>query len=1087
MTVDARSGSFLPSVFPVSFAQERLWFINQLDPNSSTYNVPATLRLSGPVNAAALHQAIRRLAERHESFRTTFTMVDGEPVQVIASMSSVELRQLDLTHLPPADREAIASELAMEEAERPFDLSSDALLRATLVKLGDDDHLLLLTTHHIVTDLWSLTVLFRDFSALYAAAQRGVSPQLPELPIQYADFAIWQRHHLQGETLDRLLSYWTRRLRGAPPKVTFPADYPRPPAQSSRGATLPFAIPCSVTRQLMEVSRKERATLFITLLTTFQALLGHYVGLDDVVVGTPLANRMRAETSDVIGFFANTLVLRADLSGDLPFREQLRRVRDTTFEDYDHQDFPFEKLVAVLNPERNASFSPLFQVLFGLQTTTGPASDADDGSDLPDQGRQHNVWKETVNDTSKFDLSFLLRQTSGGIRGGFQYCSDLYERSTIERIARHFASLIAAVAANPDARLSELLRLPEPDREELRNWGTSTRVEVPQPSVLDLFDASVLRSPEAIAVRHGEETMSYAELDVRAGNIARQLRARGVGPNGKVGLSMSRSPAMIAVLLGVLKAGAAYVPLDPAYPLERLKFMQRDADLQTVVTDGRHGLGDFYGTLLYPDDFLDPAGVAELAPVHPDQLAYVIYTSGSTGTPKGVAMPHRALVNLVAWQGATSRTVAGDRTIQITPLSFDVSLQEIFSTLCSGGELVLADESCRTDMYALLSHLEQQRIARLFAPPLLLQLLAEAAEDQATPAHLIEIIVAGEQLRITPTVRRFVASNGRCILRNQYGPSETHVATDEEVDLDEVLPSIGRPIWNTRVLLLDDSMAPVPAGAVGELYVGGVALAQGYLGRPDLTVKSFLTDPAACNGDTRLYRTGDLARFDNDGRLHFLGRADQQLKIRGFRLEPGEVEAEIAKFPGVRSVAAVGFERHPGQWQLVAYVTLDTDRTLDPSELRQWLRERLPEHAVPSVVTIVDRLLTTPSGKVDRSALTAWQPQVPYNSERRLPRSSLEQELAGIWSEVLGVAEVGIDDVFFDIGGHSLAIAQVAARVKRQLGVQLPLRTMFDSPTIASLAVDVVARQAVGLSPGDIDALLREIDHQPHPAHEVLA
>lgn len=333
MTVDARSGSFLPSVFPVSFAQERLWFINQLDPNSSTYNVPATLRLSGPVNAAALHQAIRRLAERHESFRTTFTMVDGEPVQVIASMSSVELRQLDLTHLPPADREAIASELAMEEAERPFDLSSDALLRATLVKLGDDDHLLLLTTHHIVTDLWSLTVLFRDFSALYAAAQRGVSPQLPELPIQYADFAIWQRHHLQGETLDRLLSYWTRRLRGAPPKVTFPADYPRPPAQSSRGATLPFAIPCSVTRQLMEVSRKERATLFITLLTTFQALLGHYVGLDDVVVGTPLANRMRAETSDVIGFFANTLVLRADLSGDLPFREQLRRVRDTTFED----------------------------------------------------------------------------------------------------------------------------------------------------------------------------------------------------------------------------------------------------------------------------------------------------------------------------------------------------------------------------------------------------------------------------------------------------------------------------------------------------------------------------------------------------------------------------------------------------------------------------------------------------------------------------------------------------------------------------------------------------------------------------------
>jgi amino acid adenylation domain-containing protein len=1081
MTTNTRPTTVDPnaSVFPVSFAQERLWFIDQLEPFSSTYNVPTTLRLSGPVNTEALREAIYRLAERHEAFRTTFAVVDGLPAQVVALEPSIELDHIDLTHLPESEREDAARALADEEAARPFDLSTDTLLRATLIKLSRSEHLFLLTTHHIVSDLWSLTILFRDLAAFYAASQRCMRADLPRLPIQYADFATWQRNYLQGETLDRLLTYWTERLRGAPPQVTFPTDRPRPATQSSRGDTLHFEISCSVTRRLIETSRKERATLFMTLLAAFQALLGRYVGLDDVVVGMPIANRMRTETADVIGFFTNTLVLRTDLSGDPPFRELLRRVRDSTLEAYDHQDLPFEKLVAALNPERNPSLPPLFQALFSLQTTTDRPVERVGGDDQPGSDN-YNVWKETLNGTSKFDFAFLLRQTPAGIKGGFQYCSDLYERSTIERIARHFTSLIEAIAANPNAPLSELLRLPEADRLQLLHaWGAGKSVYVREASVLELFDARVSEAPDATAIRHGEEAMSYAELNASACNIAHLLRARGAERDSRIGLSMSRSPTMVAALLGVLKAGAAYVPLDPDYPSQRLKFMARDAALQILVTDGSLALDDLDIPVLRLDRIVAPACADELAPIASEQLAYMTYTSGSTGRPKGVAMPHGALVNLVAWQVATSRVAAGGKTLQVTPLSFDVSFQEIFATLCSGGELVLADEACRTDMDALLRQLRSQRLERLFAPPALLQLLAEAAEDEPVPTSLKEIVAAGEQLHITSALRSFVERIGHCVLRNQYGPSETHVVTDEEVRLDEALPPIGRPIWNTHVLLLDNARTPVPAGAVGELYIGGAALARGYHDRPEVTAKCFLADPEANQPEARLYRTGDLARFGADGRLRFMGRVDQQLKIRGFRLEPGEVEAEIARFPAVRSVAAVGFEWAPGQRQLVAYVAPDIGATVDTAKLRGWLRERLPEHAVPSVVTVLHDLPTTPSGKVDRGALVERQPQIsPISAERRLPRSSLEQELARIWSEVLGVAEIGVDDVFFDIGGHSLAIAQVAARVKRHIGVHVPLRAMFDAPTIANLAVDVVACQAVQLEQRDLDSLLLEIESE---------
>jgi amino acid adenylation domain-containing protein len=1097
------SGSAVPRIeraardgeLPLSYAQQRLWFLQQLEPGSHSYNEINAVRLTGALDAAALGWCLSTIVERHEVLRTSFEATDGRPSQIVHAPEVFTLPLLDLSSGGEGDRAAEVQRHAEELVHEPFELTRRSLMRALLLRFGATEHVLLLVMHHIVSDGWSMAVLLQEAAALYDAYSGGQQSSLPELPIQYADYAVWQREWLRGDVLQSQLEFWKRRLAGAPPLLELPTDRPRPALQTTRGAHEPVHLTSDLTIRLEALGQREGASLFMTLLAALVALLSRYTSQEDICVGAPVANRPRRELERLIGFFVNTLVLRVDSAGDLTFLQLLARVKATALEAFDHQDVPFEKLIEELPVERRLSHSPLFQVMFVLQNAMR--------EELKLPGLKLDLV-DIETGTAKFDLLLNLTRTAEGLSGSLEYNTDLFDAETAKRMTEHFSVLLEDVAADPGRRISRLAMLTEEERRRMLVEWNDTSADYPRAAcVHELFASEAARTPEAVAILHGGERMTYGDLDHRADLLACYLRQRGVGPESRVGICVGRSPLMIVAVLGALRAGAAYVPLDPTYPPGRLSLMLEDSGAKVLLT--QEEFADVLPVapierVLLDADWESISREAEVdAPttgVLPENVSYVLYTSGSTGTPKGVAMCHRALTNLVSWQLRHSNLPAGGRTLQFASLNFDVSFQEIFATLCGGGTLVLVDETTRRDPLALLRHLSDERVERLFLPFVALQQLAEAARGAPHPLLVLrEVITAGEQLHVTPAVSELFARMESCTLHNQYGPTESHVVTAQTLEGDvagwESFPPIGVPIANAQIYLLDRHLQPVPVGVTGELYIGGDVLARGYLGRPVLTAERFVPSPFGPEAGARLYRTGDSARYLKDGRIEYLGRLDFQVKVRGFRVEPEEVEAALARHQGVQACAVAAHNDAAAWKRLVAYIVARESATLNAGELREFLRSSVPEYMVPSVFIFLDALPLTPSGKVNRRALPEPDQLRPEPTAVYVaPRTPDEETLARIWAELLGVERVGVHDSFFDLGGHSLLATQAISRINAAFEMEVPLARIFEADTVAKLAEVIheqkAARQAEAeriaqllaqvkaLSPEELRAMLQE-------------
>ncbi|MBW4635809.1 MAG: amino acid adenylation domain-containing protein [Iphinoe sp. HA4291-MV1] len=1055
----SRQGSPLQQIsresdIPLSFAQQRFWLINQLEPNSAYNEYVAFLRLEGSLNVVALEQSLNEIRRRHEVLRTTFAVVNGQPIQKISSYAPVALSVIDLRKFPHFQRDAIAQQQANEEAQQLFDLVQGSLLRVKLLRLKEEEYIFLVTIHHIIYDGWSHGVFIQELSELYKAFSNSKPSPLPELPIQYADFAQWHREWLQGKILQSQLDYWKQQLSGNLPVLHLPTDRLQPPIQSYRGACHSQVLPKELINALKFLSESEDVTLFMTLLAAFKTLLYRYTGQEDILVGSPIANRNRREISGLIGCFINTLVLRTDLSENPTFSELLGRVRSVALEAFTHQDLPFEKLVEELQPERNLSRSPLFQVMFVFQNA--PTSSLElEGltlSPLP-----------VENKTAKFNLTLSLEQTTQGLMAVWEYNTDLFDASTIERMAGHFQILLESIVTRPQQHISELPLLTVAEQHQLLVEWNDTQVDYDLDQCIhELFEVQSKRTPDVVAVMFENQRLTYRELNERANKIAHYLRTLGVGPDVLVGICVERSLEMVVGLLGILKAGGAYVPLDANYPQERLSYMLWDAAVSVLLTQQHllESLPLHQANVVCLDSDWEVISTQSqenpVSKVSANNLAYVIYTSGSTGKPKGIAMRHYSLVSLIVWQIENAIADSKAKTLQFAPVSFDVSFQEIFSTWCVGSTLVLISEEIRQDAYALLRLIVEEEIERLFLPVVALQQLAQVADSSLYhPTNLREIITAGEQLQITPSVVSFFNKLPACLLQNHYGPSETHVVTSFTLEGSakdwQAIPPIGRPIANTQIYILDDNLQPVPIGVAGELYIGGAGVARGYLNRPDLTLLKFILDPFSPESQARLYKTGDLARYLPNGNIQFLGRRDRQVKIRGFRIEPGEIETVLSTHPQVQQAVVVIREDKPVNKSLVAYLVSDRE-SLSSSQLRDFLKQKLPEYMIPSAFVMLEAMPLTPSGKVDRKALPAPDRELSSEDNFVLPRTPTEEAIAHIFTSVLGLQQISIHDNFFEIGGHSLLATQVISRLRETFKVELPLRRLFELPTVAQLS-----------------------------------
>ncbi|MBM7114700.1 non-ribosomal peptide synthase/polyketide synthase [Archangium primigenium] len=1051
---------------PLSFAQQRLWFLEQLEPGQATYNLPLAMELEGELDVAALERGFQELVRRHEALRTTFRATDAEAVQVIHSEVSLSLPVIDLSTVSETERQDEARRLAHEESGRPFDLIRGPLFRVKLLKLEETRHVLLLTMHHIVSDGWSMGILVKEVAALYQAFTTGQPSPLPELPVQYADFAAWQRGWLRDEALEAQLAYWREHLTGAPQVLELPTDRPRPAVQTYRGASHSVALPEALSRAITTLGQQEGTTPFMVLLAAFNAVLSRYSGQQDISVGSPIAGRTHADTEGLIGFFVNTLVLRTRMEGNPSFRELLGRVRQATLGAYAHQDIPFEKLVEELKPQRSQSYSPLFQVMFAFQNA--PATTGSSASALTLRPL------ESANQTARFDLILSLADAPEGFRGTIDYNVDLFDTSTVGRLFDHMRVLLEAATAHPDQRLSALPMLTEAERQQVLVGWNDVRAEYPRDALAhQLFEAQAARTPDALAVQMGEETLTYRQLDARANQLAHHLRSLGVGPEVRVGLCIERSFHMVVGLLGILKAGGAYVPLDPAYPRERLAFMVKDSAVPLLLTqqalrdvlplDGQRVLClDTDGSAISAQPESAPD-----APVLPEHLAYVIYTSGSTGTPKGTLLHHRGLCNTGLATASAHGFHPGSRVLQFAASSFDASVCEVFSTLLAGACLVLASREDILPGAPLLSLLTSQRVSAVTLTPSVLSQL----EPQQLPG-LETLISAGEACSPELLARW---APGRSFL-NAYGPTEVTICASITGALQPGQPlSIGRPLPNVQLFVLDAHLHPVPVGVPGELFVAGPGLARGYLGRPELTAERFVPNPFASTGE-RLYRTGDKVRRLADGQLEFLGRLDSQVKLRGFRIELGEVENALRAHASVHQ-AAVVLREDAGHKRLVAYLVPTSGQSLDSSALHQHLKARLPEYMVPSAFVPLSALPLTSSGKLDVAALPALDGERPTLGKPYVePRNDVEQQLAALWAELLGITRVGIHDDFFELGGHSLLATQIVSRIRRDFGVELPLRQLFDEPTVANLAEQIVTAQASGIDADELERLMAEME-----------
>jgi amino acid adenylation domain-containing protein len=1037
--------------FPLSYAQQRLWFLDQLEPGNPFYNLPGAVRLQGPLDEACLGRALSGVVARHESLRTGFPAIQGRPVQRVSPPAPFQLPVVDLTALPEALRRSAGRALAQAAVRRPFDLATGPLLRAVLLRLSADERILAFAVHHIVADGWSLRVLVRELTSLYQAFRQGLPSPLAALPMQYADYALAEREWLDGEALAPQLEFWRRQLAGLTGALELPADWPRPEAQTFRGARQAVVLSAGTVAALRELGQTEKATPFMVLLAAFAVLLHRYSGSEDVPLGTPITNRDRLETEGLIGFFVNTLVMRCDLAGDPGFRQLLARVRETTLGAFAHPDLPFERLVEELRPDRDLGRTPLFQVLFAYQSA------AAEGRGASELSLEH-LPVETGK--SLFDLTLALDETPGRIAGAFEYNTDLFDAVRMRRMAGHLETLLAAVVREPDGRLSELPVLTTSERHQLAvEWTDTFRRHPGDLRLHERFEAQAARTPDEAAVVHGEIWVTYRELEARANRLARALVAAGAGRETRVGICLPRTPDLVASLLAVWKAGAAYVPMDPAYPEERLAYMLEDSGAAVLVAGpgAADGLAARVSVVLRPDelagDEADDAG-SPAVPGSVDDLAYVIYTSGSTGRPKGVAIAHASAAVLLDWAGETFAPADLAAVLASTSICFDLSVFELFVPLVHGGTVILAENALELPRLAAAD-----RVTLLNTVP---SALGELLRERPLPSSVRTVCLAGEALRRGLVDRIYETLPGERVY-NLYGPSEdTTYSTFTRVPRGDGAPTIGRPVANTRAYVLDARGSLVPCGVPGEIWLAGDGLARGYLGRPELTAERFVPDPFAIAPGARAYRTGDLARWSPAGELEFLGRLDHQVKVRGFRIELGEIEVALERHPAVKRAAVLA---GPDGQSLVAWVAAPEAAGLAPAELRAFLRARLPEHMVPALFVTLAALPLTANGKIDRQALGAQRPRPATAGVAGFvaPRNPAEELLAGIWEAVLGVEGVGAHDNFFDLGGHSLLATQMVSRMREAFAVELPLRTLFEAPTVAGLAVRVEeARRAGG-------------------------
>jgi amino acid adenylation domain-containing protein len=1040
---------------PLSFAQQRLWFLAQLEGVSQAYHISWRAHLKGKLDRWALRRALDRIVARHEALRTTFISDGGEVAQRVAAIedSRFHLAEHDLRQR--VDGRIELDDLMEQEARAAFDLQAGPLIRGRLIQLGDDEHTLLITMHHIVSDGWSMGVLLNELSVLYRAFLDGEADPLPALGLQYIDYAVWQRKWMEGDILRRQAEYWREALAGAPVGLGLPTDHSRPAQQNYAGAFVRVTLDEDLTAGLKELSKRHGTTLFMTLLGGWAALLARLSGQQDIVIGTPTANRRRIEVEELIGFFANTLALHLDFSGSPTVSELLARVKAQALAAQQHQDIPFEQVVEVVRPARSLSYSPIFQVMFAWQN-------APEGVlELPGLEVRSSQLAPQV--TAKFDLTLSLREAGKTVVGGLEYATSLFEAGTIERYLEYFRTLLEAMVADDGQAVDRLLLLSASERRQVIEEWNETSVEYPaagsrrEKCLHHLFEEQMESTPEAVAVVFEDQQLTYQELNKRANRLAYYLQRLGVGPEARVGICVERSLEMVVGLLGILKAGGAYVPLDPAYPTDRLRYMVEDSAPAALLTQGHHKRR-FTGIRNSPH-FVDLTGPAVAWSNHPatnserastgltsKHLAYVIYTSGSTGAPKGVAVEHRSLVNLICWSCNTFELKCGQRSSSVAGFGFDAATWEIWPALCAGATLLLPSPMEARDPEALLAWWSDKKPDVSFLPTP----IAEFAFTQGITNPLQRILlVGGDHLRhLPPNAPPF-------LLVNNYGPTEaTVVATSGRIKSSATVPSIGRPIANTQVYILDDYQQPVPIGVQGELYIGGAGVGRGYLNRPEQTAEQFVGAPFAEDGGVRMYKTGDLARWLADGTIEFLGRNDFQVKIRGYRIELGEIEANLMERDEVREAVVVAREDTAGDKRLVAYYTSmeGTERGIGAEELRSYLSARLPDYMAPAAYVRLEKLPLTPNGKVDRKALPAPDGDAYVARGYEAPVDETETALACIWADVLKVERVGRYDNFFELGGHSLLATRIVSRIRTTLGIEFSVKVLFEAPTVSEIA-----------------------------------
>jgi amino acid adenylation domain-containing protein len=1035
-------------VLPASFAQQRLWFLDQVEPGRSLYNVPSAVRIEGELDVAALEQSVNEIVRRHEILRTTFRTVDDQPMQVISPVWELRIPLLDLRMLAADERESEMQRWLKEDATTPFDLAKGPLLRVTLLRLDQCEHVLMINLHHIITDAWSHEIFMRELTALYEAFHGGKPSPLPELPIQYADYAHWQRESLAGATLERELVYWKDKLAGSAP-LELPTLRSRAMVKSQRSAVLQFDLPQPLVASLKTLGSGEGASLFMTLLAAFQTLLFRYTDQEDVSVGAPIASRNRPEVESLIGFFLNTLVLRSDLSGNPTFRQLLRRVREVVLGAFSHQDLPFDLLVEALQPVRALGQTPLFQAAFVLQSAEEKTWSASELKFRP---------VTIAHEEAKFDLTFNLTECGGKISGWIVYNADLFDEPMMRRMAGHFQTLLKSLAANPNRSIAELPMLPEAEQRQLVvDWNQTTRPFPEQKSVAKIFEEQARQRPNDVAVESSTERLTYAHLNARANRLARRLRALGVARGVCAGVCMERSIELIVAFLAVLKAGGAYVPLDPSYPAERLASMLEDTQAPLLLTRQQFikslpptaaRVLDYDSLDVENEDASDLDGKSDGS-----DLAYVMFTSGSTGRPKGAEVLHRGIARLVINSDYVQFT-PDDVVAHVSNTAFDAATFEIWGALLNGARLVVLPKETLLSPRVFTQTLREKAMSVLFLTTPLFNSIAHETPQGFSPLRYL--VVGGDAL--DPGAVRAVLESGRPPENfvNGYGPTETttfaicyHVR--QAVGNAPSIP-LGRPIANTQAYILDRLTNPTPIGVAGEIYLGGPGLARGYARQPELTAERFVRHPFSSDPTARLYKTGDRARWLPDGNIEFLGRLDGQVKVRGFRVELGEIETAMLSHPAVRECAAI--VRQDSEKRIVGYVTLQKGVPAAEEDLLAFLKTKLPEFAVPSALVFLEKLPLTPNGKLDRVALPAPNEKHRAESAGELvePRDMTELQLVKIWEQALNRHPIGIRDNFFALGGHSLLAVRVFAQIERQLGRNLPLATLFQTPTIEQLA-----------------------------------